>query len=312
MTDPWVARWPIDADTAQQRIVDRFPALQGATVVPFAAGWDNEAFLVDKDSQQYVFRFPRRPVAVQLMETELRWLPQLAPQLPTPSPIQCFGRSPLQRPPCPLVGTATWSATSPMMCSRPPCLPRLSNAWEPSSAGFSAPCTGCLQAKTPRACPRRAMPSTRPTWKLRTRHLSIAKARLRRLLPADPVDELVQRVQQLATSTYGPAQELGWVHGDLDHRHVLLSDNGTLAGIIDWGDLHWGDPAVDLGVWWSVLPLGARNSFRAAYGPIDAATWRRAQGRCICHQLAVLEWAVKTERPAVAKAARRALLLASG
>ncbi len=312
MTDPWVARWPIDADTAQQRIVDRFPALQGATVVPFAAGWDNEAFLVDKDSQQYVFRFPRRPVAVQLMETELRWLPQLAPQLPTPVSNPVFRALPTAEAPVPFGGyrhMVGHLAHDVLQTSMPATAQQRLGT---QLGRFLGTLHRLPASEDTEGLPPPGDAFNKADLKLRTRHLSIAKARLRRLLPADPVDELVQRVQQLATSTYGPAQELGWVHGDLDHRHVLLSDNGTLAGIIDWGDLHWGDPAVDLGVWWSVLPLGARNSFRAAYGPIDAATWRRAQGRCICHQLAVLEWAVKTERPAVAKAARRALLLASG
>lgn len=35
------------------------------------------------------------------------------------------------------------------------------------------------------------------------------------------------------------------VHGDLHARHVVL-DGSRVAGIIDWGDVHLGDPAIDL------------------------------------------------------------------
>lgn len=35
------------------------------------------------------------------------------------------------------------------------------------------------------------------------------------------------------------------VHGDLGPEHVL-AENGTLSGIIDFGDAHLGDPAIDL------------------------------------------------------------------
>ena len=37
-----------------------------------------------------------------------------------------------------------------------------------------------------------------------------------------------------------------FVHGDLYSRHLLVDDAGRPCGVIDWGDCHVGDPAVDL------------------------------------------------------------------
>jgi aminoglycoside 2''-phosphotransferase len=34
-------------------------------------------------------------------------------------------------------------------------------------------------------------------------------------------------------------------HRDLACEHILLADNGALAGVIDWGDASLGDPAID-------------------------------------------------------------------
>ena len=80
-------------------------------------------------------------------------------------------------------------------------------------------------------------------------------------------------------------------HGDLYVRHLLVDDAACLAGVIDWGDLHRGDPAVDLSVAWSFLPPEARDSFRKAYGPIEESTWRLARLRALHYGVILLEYA---------------------
>ena len=68
-----------------------------------------------------------------------------------------------------------------------------------------------------------------------------------------------------------------WVHGDLHPANVLVA-GGALAGVIDFGDVCAGDPAVDLAAMWMLLPLSAHDRFAAAYGPIDDHLRRRARG----------------------------------
>ena len=46
-------------------------------------GWDNTAFVVN---DEWVFRFPRREIAVALIERESRLLPRIADELPLPVP----------------------------------------------------------------------------------------------------------------------------------------------------------------------------------------------------------------------------------
>jgi aminoglycoside phosphotransferase (APT) family kinase protein len=69
------------------------------------------------------------------------------------------------------------------------------------------------------------------------------------------------------------------VHGDLHARQLLVDDAGAISGVIDWGDVHHGDPACDLSVAHTLLPPPARAEFRAAYGPIDDDTWALARLR---------------------------------
>ena len=56
----------------------------------------------------------------------------------------------------------------------------------------------------------------------------------------------------------------------------LLVRDGRLSGVIDWGGLLAGDPAVELMVAWSLFDARARTVYRDALGFVDDAMWLRA------------------------------------
>ncbi|MER5888992.1 aminoglycoside phosphotransferase family protein [Streptomyces sp. NPDC001941] len=66
------------------------------------------------------------------------------------------------------------------------------------------------------------------------------------------------------------------VHGDF-HTGNLLTVDGRLSAVIDFGGLALGDPADDLMVAFTLLSAGPRAAFRAALG-VDDATWLRGRG----------------------------------
>lgn len=74
------------------------------------------------------------------------------------------------------------------------------------------------------------------------------------------------------------------MHGDLHPANVVVAD-GTLAGVIDFGDLSAGDPAWDLAAAWVILPSGAAPRFFDAYERADDATIRRARGLAVVKSL---------------------------
>jgi aminoglycoside phosphotransferase (APT) family kinase protein len=86
-----------------------------------------------------------------------------------------------------------------------------------------------------------------------------------------------------------------WVHGDLYSRHLIVDSANLVCGVIDWGDAHVGDPALDLAIAWMFLPPTAWPEFIAAYGGIDSATWRRARFRAITHWVYLREYAESRE-----------------
>jgi len=68
----WKPDWVVTPELAKSLVEMAFPTLKPVSVREFDVGWDNSVFLVNNS---FVFRFPRRRIAVPLMETEVRLLP---------------------------------------------------------------------------------------------------------------------------------------------------------------------------------------------------------------------------------------------
>jgi len=71
--------------------------------------------------------------------------------------------------------------------------------------------------------------------------------------------------------------ELVLCHGDLHLRHLLVSEAGDLAGVIDWIDVCRADACLDLLLYWGYLDEAAREAFLAAYGPVGDVRLLRAR-----------------------------------
>lgn len=101
MRQPWDPEIQVTPEIAAAAIERQFPALRPARPEPLGSGWDNAAFLVNG---RYVFRFPRRHIAVPLIRAEMRYLPLLAPRLPVAVPMPRFAGAPDSGFPYPFAG----------------------------------------------------------------------------------------------------------------------------------------------------------------------------------------------------------------
>jgi aminoglycoside phosphotransferase (APT) family kinase protein len=79
-----------------------------------------------------------------------------------------------------------------------------------------------------------------------------------------------------------------WIHADLMPGNVVTR-NGHLAGVIDFGAAGPGDPSQDLIVAWMLLPASVRPAFRRATGA-DDATWLRGRARALSMALGHLDY----------------------
>jgi len=96
------------------------------------------------------------------------------------------------------------------------------------------------------------------------------------------------------------------LHGDL-HPQNILTDDGRITGIIDWGDITRGDAATDLAVAWMLFPDESdREVFFDACGATDEDLIQRARGWAAVFGTMLLE-AGRVNNPRQARLGMRTL-----
>lgn len=288
----------VSAETAASLIEAQFPELAPARVEHLGLGWDNAAFLVNAD---FVFRFPRREVAVPLLAKEACLLSWLAPMLPVGIPCPRFLGNPSEAYPWPFLGS-TFVTGLPASCATLSDEARACNAIrlgeflarlhtlrppEPIANSIGPDTFGRLDFT-------RRIPDARDrVGRLASLELITAPRRLLAVLDAEPPG-------------FSPRSDV-LVHGDLYALHLLVSGRSLVTGVIDWGDAHLGDPATDLMLAHVFLPPSSHDDFRRGYGPIADATWQAARLRALCHSATVLEYAHGISEQALVREAQQAL-----
>jgi aminoglycoside phosphotransferase (APT) family kinase protein len=184
-----------------------------STIVEIDDGYDFEVAIFDDD---WVFRFPRRSGVEEAMELEIVLLPAIAPALPVAVPsFEHISRNPL------FVGY------------------RLIRG-EPLVDEDGDGVRGFLDAL--HALDTSGLPVERADWVGAYREQCEEFERL--VFPVvdkdlrAPAKRLFGEVETLVD--FEPAL----LHADLGPGHLLVRD-GRLAGVIDWGDARFGDPALD-------------------------------------------------------------------
>jgi len=285
MTTPqWQADIEIDAALATQLVRRQFPQFAAAEIATFGAGWDNEAFLV---AGSVVFRFPRRQVSAELIEREVAVLPHIADALPLAISHPLYVGAAVPEYPYVFAGYA--QITGATACSFP-----FTDALRAEIAEPLGTFVRALHAIDPQPFVERGLP---PDTLARLDHTRRHVQTLERIafLAANGVGDLGPFVAWLEAHPpiAGAASERCIVHGDLYARHVIVDDGGRAVGVIDWGDVHYGDRALDLAVAHLLLPVTAHGTFRAAYGAIDERTWSAARYRAIYHAILELDFGVR-------------------
>lgn len=270
MPDKPAAELPIDADLVRGLVVAQAAArIPDAATLPLrkvAEGWDSEIWRL---GDELAVRLPRRELAAPLVLNEQRVLPGIARRL---APLGVLV-------PAPVVsgvpgGSYPWAWSIVPWIEGEPGLdvPRGDRGgWAELLAASLVALHSDALADFP-VNPVRGGP-------LATRDAAFAE-RLAALREAQTLDENAGARLSDIWRAGVDAPEWGrppvWIHGDL-HPGNLVSQQGALTGIIDFGDVTAGDPAYDLGVAWLAFDAPARERFIAATaGRYDRTTWRRA------------------------------------
>jgi aminoglycoside phosphotransferase (APT) family kinase protein len=285
----------ISAELVRRLVEAQHPELAHLPVELMAHGWDNAMFRVGGD---LVARLPRREMAVRPLVNEQRWLPVLAPALPLPVPAPVRIGQPGFGYPWP------WSIV--------PFLPgEAASQTPPADPGEAAVSLGrflaALHAPAALDAPLnqfRGVPLAHRTEQVMA-NLELASGQL------DQAAFTAEWKTALAAPTWdGPPV---WLHGDLHPANVLVV-GGRVSGVIDFGDITSGDPAIDLSVAWMMLPAGCHGAFQHAYDaaggrPSGDPVWARARGWALVLALVFLAHSADNPRQhAIGKRTMAALL----
>lgn len=273
----------LNADLVRQLLLEQHPDLAKRPLRLGARGWDNELWRLGDD---LAVRLPwQTETADALLLKEHTWLPVLAPLLPLPVPIpQRLGRPTEQFPHSWIV--TTWVPGVP--ADRSPAKAGRSPA--ESLAGFMT----ALHLPAPDGAPAgrgRAGPLAEVAEGIRRGLGDIAALCAGAGAQPDsiPDPDVIRSIWNDAAAApewEGPPL---WLHGDL-HPANVLTTNGRFCGVIDFGDLCAGDPALDVAACWILLPnTESIERFRQTYRvAVDDARWRRARGWALWRALGCL------------------------
>lgn len=253
------AELEIDEVLVRTLLVEQHPDLAELPLRHIDAGWDNALWRLGDD---LIVRLPRRSFAVGLTLNEQRWLPAIGDSLPLPVPRPVKVGMPSKAFPWP------WSVVT-YLVGTPGDVCALTDG--PDAAWQLARFLRALHVPAPPDAPLNPLRGSVPVG-TRAEDFELLLARVGREIEPGPL-RAIWNAGAAAPGRQGPPV---WLHGDL-HPANVLTDRGTLVGIIDFGDMCAGDAASDLAAAWIVLPDGAAGTFFDLYGGLDRATEQRAR-----------------------------------
>jgi aminoglycoside phosphotransferase (APT) family kinase protein len=253
-----VERLPAIEVALARRLVDaQFPQWAGLLLRPVdPAGSDHVIYRL---GEELTVRLPRHPGAIGQAAKERQWLPQLAPHLPLAVPVPVGVGEPG-------FGYPWQWALSRWLEGEVATVAALADSAE--AAGELADFLLALQ-RLPPGNARENLSAAPLAVRDRATRDAIAKT-------GDVFDTVAMTALWEAALGSPVRSQPVWSHGDL-HTGNLLTVNGRLRAVIDFGELAVGDPACDLTIAFTLMSARSREIFRAALG-VDDATWTRGRG----------------------------------
>ncbi|WP_280398009.1 aminoglycoside phosphotransferase family protein [Nocardia carnea] len=245
-------------DLVRELLREQHPDLAGLTIHEVTGGWGNQMWRL---GDELAVRMQRMDPTPDLQLKERRWLPVLAPRLPLPVPTPVRFGEPSERFPKHWT-VMTWVPGEP-----------LDHATISRGAHAADTLASFLRALHVPAPPEAPVATDRTHPRGCTGGF---ESLFRAVAPAD----LAYDVRAVWDDAVAAGQWEGppvWVHGDLHPANAVVSD-GTLSGIVDFGDLFAGDPAWDLAAAWVLLPVNTAARFFDMYAHADEAAVQRARG----------------------------------
>ncbi|MEU5979910.1 aminoglycoside phosphotransferase family protein [Streptomyces sp. NPDC047315] len=276
---PGDGRAGIDAALVRRLIAAQFPQWSALPVTPVQLdGWDNRTYRL---GDELTVRLPTAEQYALAIPKETTWLPVLAPALPVPIPPIVAQGAPGEGYPY------DWSVRGWLDgdVARPGRIDHL-----PDFAVAVGEFLLALQAVDATGGPAAGRHSFHrgapPAFYDDETRAALAA------LTGRVDTERAAGVWQEALDASRQGQPV-WFHGDFAVNNLLTKD-GRLAAVIDFGTCGVGDPACDLVIAWTLFSGASREAFRDTVAQ-DDAMWARARGWALWKALICLAKVVDAE-----------------
>lgn len=283
MNKPWLAEYPVSLELAGKLIMLQFPEIELEEIKQLGEGFDNTVIQING---QFVFRFPRRPIAVTLIQVENQLLPSIAGTFPLAIPEPIFFGKPSTLYPYPFTGYKMVKGHLPVEGTK---------AKKVESAKRFARFLKVLHSFSVEKAKRLGVQPDgimRLDIPYRKKSLMENVSNLIKLGYFEQAHAVKDFVETLGEGELDVQHPISLVHGDIHIRNVLLDDEGVLAGVIDWGDVHIGNPAIDFSFLYSYFPKEVRSAFFEIYGEIEKETESLARFRAIYMLVTLLVYGI--------------------
>lgn len=241
------------------------------------AGTDNVLYRLGDD---LLVRVPRTPDKARSLIKELHWLPRLAPHLTCATPKSIYRGEPTTQ--FPLVwaiyrwidgqtvgldSVHDWAALGADLAAIVQQLQSVDLMGATATGEFDSDRARRLQGG--------------PRWG-HAKQVAKDFDSCRAIVGADTDLKTLQKMWLAALELPEPSGPHVWLHSDLKPENLLTQD-GRLSAVIDFGGLSIGFPEAEHVALWD-LPTTARQTYRDVL-KVDDDTWKRAQARAIAGSL---------------------------
>ncbi|MEH7401251.1 phosphotransferase [Gottfriedia acidiceleris] len=280
MTNIWDPAIVMEEELAKEIVKIQFPKIKINVIKKIGEGFDNTVFCLN---DEILLRFPRREIAVAILNVERKLLPIIFNHFELKTTVPILDGKPSELFPWPFLGYNFIAGKPPTNLNRTerilmiePIANFLKNL---HSINFDE-----------------LKDINLPYDELKRLDINFRKPQAKKFIQQAIQKKLIedeQKINHYIESLVEIKSEtpLVLVHGDLHFKNMIVNEQNQLKGIIDWGDAHIGHRELDLSIIYSLIPNDMRGKFFEIYGNVSEVSKKLAQFRAVFTTVMLLLYA---------------------